>query len=214
MSRSPDARSLVRSHLGGVALLATCALLAACGGEPAPAPSNKDMVVQGGGGGGEKAVDGAGKEVEAEHVENTGDFDRFAFACCDTPQATAVVDAYVDLSEKLAADQADAVGPAVDALAKAAQAAEAADVTAAVAPVQGKDMAGVREGLAPLSVAVITYARAHKGGEQKLSSAYCPMAPGHWLQRGGDIRNPYYGAEMLACGTLEDVAEVTADEAP
>ena len=32
--------------------------------------------------------------------------------------------------------------------------------------------------------------------------AYCPMAPGSWLQTGKEIRNPYYGASMLKCGEI------------
>ncbi|MCC6156492.1 MAG: DUF3347 domain-containing protein [Deltaproteobacteria bacterium] len=31
---------------------------------------------------------------------------------------------------------------------------------------------------------------------------YCSMYPGSWLQKGKDIRNPYYGAEMLTCGEI------------
>lgn len=189
-------------------------LLCACGGEPAPA--RKDMVIQGGGGGGEKAVDATGQQVETEHVENSGDFDTFAFACCKDPAAKAVVGAYVALVEKLAADDEAAAKTAVDGLAKASEAAavnpaiqaRAQAISKAARELQGKDMATIRASLDTLSVDVITLAREQQGGEQKLASAFCPMAPGHWLQRGGDIRNPYYGAEMLTCGTLEDVAEV------
>ncbi|MCL4235673.1 MAG: DUF3347 domain-containing protein [Deltaproteobacteria bacterium] len=31
---------------------------------------------------------------------------------------------------------------------------------------------------------------------------YCSMYPGSWLQKGKDIRNPYYGAKMLTCGEV------------
>ena len=30
--------------------------------------------------------------------------------------------------------------------------------------------------------------------------AYCPMAGAKWIQRKGDLKNPYLGKEMLACG--------------
>lgn len=30
----------------------------------------------------------------------------------------------------------------------------------------------------------------------------CPMAPGSWLQRDEEIRNPYYGTTMKACGSV------------
>ena len=35
---------------------------------------------------------------------------------------------------------------------------------------------------------------------------YCSMAfnnrGAYWIQRSGEIRNPYYGAYMLSCGTI------------
>jgi len=35
-----------------------------------------------------------------------------------------------------------------------------------------------------------------------INVAYCPMAPGSWLQKDEEIRNPYYGASMLKCGEI------------
>lgn len=186
-------------------------------------PSGKDVVVVAGQGA-EKALDPQGTEQPTAqptgHVANTADFDRFAFACCATPSATTLVGAYVDLSEKMAADDEAGAGAALTALGAAASAAaldqvlpepgrtQAEAIATGTAGLVGKPMADVREALASLSVTVISFARDNKGGEAKLTSAFCPMAPGHWLQRDAPIRNPYYGAEMLACGTLEDVAEV------
>jgi Cu(I)/Ag(I) efflux system membrane fusion protein len=31
---------------------------------------------------------------------------------------------------------------------------------------------------------------------------FCSMAKGSWLQKKGDVRNPYYGASMLGCGEI------------
>lgn len=39
---------------------------------------------------------------------------------------------------------------------------------------------------------------------------FCSMAKASWLQRGGEVRNPYYGASMLKCG--EVVAGANHDE--
>ena len=33
--------------------------------------------------------------------------------------------------------------------------------------------------------------------------AFCPMAPGRWVQRDKIIQNPYFGSEMLTCGVFE-----------
>lgn len=32
--------------------------------------------------------------------------------------------------------------------------------------------------------------------------AECPMANAKWIQRGKQLRNPYYGKEMLECGSI------------
>ena len=33
--------------------------------------------------------------------------------------------------------------------------------------------------------------------------AYCPMEDKPWLQKGTDIKNPYFGAQMIDCGTIK-----------
>ena len=208
--------------------LAFVAILAACGPEAPPSgkddgpeatPSGKGMVVVAGTGE-EKAVDAQGQAQPAAHVQNDADFDKHAFTCCASPSAGAVVSAYVDLAERLAADDEAGAQAAVVALSGAATAA-AADaalseavrtaagaVATGTAAMQGKPIAELRSPLASLGVTVVGLAREQQGGEQRLVAAFCPMAPGHWLQRDAPIRNPYYGADMLACGTLEPVAEV------
>ncbi len=35
-----------------------------------------------------------------------------------------------------------------------------------------------------------------------ISVVYCGMAKASWLQKGKEIRNPYYGASMLTCGDI------------
>ena len=34
--------------------------------------------------------------------------------------------------------------------------------------------------------------------------AYCPMVNKPWLQKDKEIRNPYYGAAMLTCGSFKN----------
>ena len=55
---------------------------------------------------------------------------------------------------------------------------------------------------AMLRAAVV--ARGPKTAEA-LTQYYCPMVPGNggdWMQPGGDLANPYWGAEMLTCGEV------------
>jgi hypothetical protein len=32
--------------------------------------------------------------------------------------------------------------------------------------------------------------------------AFCPMVMRPWLQKDGALRNPYYGSQMLTCGSF------------
>ncbi len=45
------------------------------------------------------------------------------------------------------------------------------------------------------------------GTKQKLYQDYCPMyndgKDGFWISETKEIRNPYYGSEMLNCGTIK-----------
>ena len=65
------------------------------------------------------------------------------------------------------------------------------------------DLAAARAALAPLTAAIVGYARAaglSYGPDVHL--AYCPMAAKQWLQAGTRIRNPYYGKAMSDCGRI------------
>ena len=43
------------------------------------------------------------------------------------------------------------------------------------------------------------------GTETKLFQQFCPMYDkgSSWLSMSKDIKNPYYGSKMLACGRIE-----------
>ena len=60
------------------------------------------------------------------------------------------------------------------------------------------DIKTMRSAFKPLSEAV-TKLELPKG----LVVASCPMVPASWVQKDGDIRNPYYGSSMLTCGTIK-----------
>ncbi|NDG85159.1 MAG: DUF3347 domain-containing protein [Proteobacteria bacterium] len=68
-----------------------------------------------------------------------------------------------------------------------------------------KTLADAREKFLSLSKAILPWARKHK--LKGVILAYCPMKPGHWLQKEGELRNPYYGAEMLECGVVQETGK-------
>jgi hypothetical protein len=43
-------------------------------------------------------------------------------------------------------------------------------------------------------------ANGNKKEIEGLQKATCPMAEAQWVQKKGDLRNPYYGKSMLECG--------------
>ena len=136
-----------------------------------------------------------------EHASPVAGAPRPTFACCDTPEASAVLEAYVGVNTALAADQSAAAPLA--ALAAATQT-ELPQVSQALGPLASMDIAGQRTGLNPQAAAIVTYLRAHKGGAATVAEAFCPMANAGWVQTGETVANPYYGSEMLTCGYFKE----------
>jgi hypothetical protein len=69
---------------------------------------------------------------------------------------------------------------------------------------QAKDLKAAREAFKPLSDSLIKYLADKKAGKGVYHEIYCPMAKASWLQLGKDVRNPYYGKEMLDCGEVKN----------
>ena len=111
-------------------------------------------------------------------------------------QAALAADKFADvaLPASALADQAKALGKAGADVAKAAAAVGAAG-----------DIAAARDAFGPLSDAMIARVKADGSPDAALRLGYCPMAKRSWLQREGEVRNPYYGSAMLTCGGLKDV---------
>ena len=45
-------------------------------------------------------------------------------------------------------------------------------------------------------------AKEHLSPPAGVRAAFCPMAVRPWLQKGATLRNPYYGSQMLTCGSF------------
>lgn len=132
-----------------------------------------------------------------------------------TPKPTvaeALVVLYVPMQEALAGDSVAAVKEQAAALALKAAAAVSSGgdkalygpVSAAAEGMTATDIDGLREQFKPLSLAL-----AHL--VEKVAVAghgiyFCPMADAYWIQKSGEVRNPYFGREMLTCG--EQVTKV------
>jgi hypothetical protein len=68
---------------------------------------------------------------------------------------------------------------------------------------RARDLASARRAFGRLGDAILVAvkeANVSLGDEVKV--AYCPMAKKYWLQKGEDVRNPFYGKSMLDCGRI------------
>jgi hypothetical protein len=120
----------------------------------------------------------------------------------------ALLTPYLEVQSALAADQfagvaapAKAIEVAAVALGKDGEklAASARSLNTA------KDIAAARTAFGDLSTELIAYAEKTKSGfRADVKQAYCPMVNKAWLQKDKDIKNPYYGASMLTCGSFKD----------
>jgi hypothetical protein len=119
----------------------------------------------------------------------------------------ALVEPYLQVQVALSGDQFDGVARHGEAIEKAA-AALGADAAAIVAGAKklaaAKDIAAARTAFGEVSVALTEYAEKTKSGfGPDVRVAYCPMVNKPWLTKDKTIRNPYYGASMLTCGSFK-----------
>ena len=140
-----------------------------------------------------------------------------ATACAPAPQtantpaagstlSASIVDPYLRIQEALADDKIDGVKENAGqvATASASLGAPAAKIdTAAVQLASASGLDDARTKFATLSEAVDDYMTGlHLKAPEGVRVAFCPMVQKPWLQKGEAIENPYYGKEMLTCGTL------------
>lgn len=129
-------------------------------------------------------------------------------AAASSDATRAIVKSYLEIQGHLAADRfQDAKGPARTLAAQAAALGKdgAALAKAATAFEAAADVKTARDAFASMSEAVIARVKADgsPGAAADLRLAYCPMVNRSWLQREEQIRNPYYGSQMLSCGEFK-----------
>jgi hypothetical protein len=119
----------------------------------------------------------------------------------------ALVDPYLQAQVALSADQFDGVAAHGEAIAKAAATLgpEAEGIVARAKKLAAAtDIAAARTAFGEVSTALTEYAeKTQSGFGPDVRLAYCPMVNKPWLTRDQTIRNPYYGASMLTCGSFK-----------
>jgi hypothetical protein len=118
-----------------------------------------------------------------------------------------IVGAYLQIHAQLAVDKIDGVKAPARAIAAAAAAmgkSGEAVAKAAAAMDAASDLKAAREAFGPLTDAVMAAGKAENWKDvDGVKVAYCPMVNQSWLQKEDQIRNPYYGSTMLACGEFK-----------
>jgi Protein of unknown function (DUF3347) len=120
-----------------------------------------------------------------------------------------VLDHYLSIQVELTKDSVKGVEEHANAIAKAVRGDEMKMLSPDVAKqaetlAKAKDLKATREAFKPLSASLVKYLADNKAGKGTYHEAYCPMAKASWLQTEKEVRNPYYGKEMLTCGTLKN----------
>jgi hypothetical protein len=128
-----------------------------------------------------------------------------AGAAADLPAT--LMDPYLQVQAALAGDKVDGVAAHAAAIEKSAVAfgKDGEPIVAAAKKLSGaKDIAVARTAFGELSSAIVQYAEKTKSGYgADVRQAYCPMVNKPWLTKDKTIRNPYYGAAMLTCGSFK-----------
>ena len=173
-------------------------LLLACGESKQPSEKNVVLNVQ-------------------KHAQPVADdFSNKSFACCDTEQAHQFLTHYLTLTRSMAADDDTKTKEAVESLvlftstpefttfAKTEGLQEWIDGPKYWSTLSRND---IQQDFEPASQLMVNFAQKHRTTKSDTNTtvitAYCPMAPGRWLQTESIISNPYYGSKMLTCGVFE-----------
>ena len=120
-----------------------------------------------------------------------------------------VLNHYLTIQTNLAADSVKGLAEHAKAIAAAVKGDTAKMLSPEVAAqaeklAQAKDLKAARDAFKPLSASLVKYLADKKAGKGVYHEVYCPMADANWLQTGKDIKNPYFGKEMLDCGELKN----------
>ncbi|HEY8379229.1 MAG TPA: hypothetical protein VIK91_22200 [Nannocystis sp.] len=130
---------------------------------------------------------------------------------------TSILEPYITIQETLARDSLERLSELSAQVVMAAeplqQEAGVADVVVGAGRVAAHDIETARAGFQKMSAGMITYLKAHPDKRAGYEVVFCSMAfnnkGAYWVQKEGEIVNPYHGMMMLRCGD-----KVAWDQAP
>ena len=141
------------------------------------------------------------------------DFENKSFHCCDQPEATELIEHYLALTKAMAADNDSQTKVAVNALHQHTSSSEfisfskdesLQEIVEASKYWLTLSREDIQQDFEIASKVLVDFAKKHASDKGiQLITAFCPMAPGRWLQTEPIISNPYYGSKMLTCGVFE-----------
>lgn len=109
------------------------------------------------------------------------------------------INQYLEIQGKLATDNFSGVTSLANKFAESEKGSKAEKIAKQLS--QSKNIEEARNHFKHLSEEVIASTSKKDLGDLKVAS--CPMAKAKWIQKGTDVRNPYYGSSMLECGSIE-----------
>ena len=127
------------------------------------------------------------------------------------PAATApksLVEPYIAIQETLARDSLEKLSELSAQVVVAAEPVQSqagvGEVVAGAGRVAAQDIDTARAGFQKMSMGLITYLKGHADQRNGYEVVFCPMAfnnkGAYWVQKKGEILNPYHGKMMLRCG--------------
>jgi len=130
----------------------------------------------------------------------------------DEPRIEDVLDAYYVIQRRLTQDSIDSVNTMAERIVEGAKSDAIRQAAEALVHANHKnDIEVTRNDFHALSDVLIAYVAGHAGQMKKMPlKAYCPMADANWLQKGGELINPYMGSKMPYCGAFETWDEASA----
>lgn len=127
-----------------------------------------------------------------------------------------ILESYLGIANALSNDSLDGVHKEAEAIAERAGTLDSKSISgehashykdipknlkrAAVALGRAKSLDEARDEFKQLSMPMAMWATMSKPKDVEV--LYCSMAKASWVQRRGNVRNPYYGSTMLKCGRV------------